>query len=583
MATPLYFTQTTPEVAMGHADQTIRGVEPTSSLVIRKLETARGSGVVNEVATSIGGPTGGLSLRGAATVDDVWLSDALSANVTISGTITFNLWGSESSMSANACFQVKVLRLDNTGAYVSLIANSERGTELATSNAANNWTVTATSTNMVKGDRIAIYVGWNDATSVNMGSGFTLTYYWNGTTAAASGDSYVQFNETLTFVTAAAAGTVIYPTDTVAEITPDSTNTDNKEAWTSRGGSAATCGINIFRQIDTSFPWDIVATDWRGTAGSLTFEPSSSTYSFATASLNTADGSAGGAWSNIGNVFATDAVYATVNGTAHQTLIGKTFGFSGAVGRVATVRSRVVGKNNNSSLSAALYSFDGTTRIGLLGIPNNTTSDSNMEGEAWDPVLTPAVVNAATFGIGWVDDNSTAVGYSCDSIQARIAYAKYYDWYTKKLTAFTLSDKITANLRVRLQNAPGGNAAVEIAVCNADGTGAVVYGRGIPCATASTLTETAYTCDIIGPNISVTDQQRIRIRFMRDATLGPITGAFATTVSTDQVFYNGPTGGASGDTFITFSQTLTEAVNPVPLAMDLFDRRTPRRRTIQRM
>ena len=69
-----------------------------------------------------------------------------------------------------------------------------------------------------------------------MGSGFTLTFWYDGPTAAASGDSYLTLTENLTFV-AEPAGTQVFPTDTAS---PVSTASVDREAWTSRGAGVQT-------------------------------------------------------------------------------------------------------------------------------------------------------------------------------------------------------------------------------------------------------------------------------------------------------------------------------------------------------
>ena len=182
MATPLYLISTVAEVNPGAEDE-------------RALSLTRGGGVVSSDATAtVLGPTAGVQIK-IGTVVACWISPPLAA-VTIAGTVTFNLWGLESANQANTAFDVLVQRLDNAGAVLSTISRSERGIELTTSALVNLWTATPTSTALSVGDRIKVTVFGNDAGGT-MASGRTFTLTYNGTSAAANGDSYVQFFETL--------------------------------------------------------------------------------------------------------------------------------------------------------------------------------------------------------------------------------------------------------------------------------------------------------------------------------------------------------------------------------------------------
>lgn len=198
----------------------------------RPLSLTRGSTLDNfDIANTVAGTTLGLEIPPAR----YFISPPLDADVTISGTITFNLWMNESNMAANAGAQCIIERVDSQGAIVSTVVNSEKGTELpVTTSAAQNWTATPTSTAFLKGDRIRIRVAANDGGGT-MASGYVVEHDYNGPTAAANGDSYVTFTETFGFLTTDPTTTTIYPTDTVSDIDPGGAGTDTKAAWTSRG------------------------------------------------------------------------------------------------------------------------------------------------------------------------------------------------------------------------------------------------------------------------------------------------------------------------------------------------------------
>jgi hypothetical protein len=123
-----------------------------------------------------------------------WMSEPLGA-VTISGTVTFNIRALQSALTVNTTVTAELYRCDINGKILSTIAAAAQGrTELGTTEAANNWTATPTSTSLSNGDRLAVRVFIDDA-------GGTTTV---GTTsivvagaAGATGDSYVQTTEFL--------------------------------------------------------------------------------------------------------------------------------------------------------------------------------------------------------------------------------------------------------------------------------------------------------------------------------------------------------------------------------------------------
>ena len=156
------------------------------------LLTALDIGFLVSSANTVTGPTAGVQVGNAK---HTWWYQVNA--VTISGAITKNFWMSESNMSANVGAQCIIDRCDSAGTFVSTVENSEKGTELpVTTRAAQNWnTGTVTSTNFADGDYIRVRVYGNDIGT--MATGFTFDLSAGGTTAAADGDSYVTFTETI--------------------------------------------------------------------------------------------------------------------------------------------------------------------------------------------------------------------------------------------------------------------------------------------------------------------------------------------------------------------------------------------------
>ncbi|HEY3413278.1 MAG TPA: hypothetical protein VGM51_09520 [Armatimonadota bacterium] len=177
-ATPVYLTDSASDINPGAETE---------------LATAftRGAGVQSATCTTTsGGTLIQLAKSGTAVT---WLTGPLNA-VTIAGTITFNCWAQESSNSANSTIKIKIERTNAAGAVQSVILDAAYGSELPTNNnTAKSWTGTPTSTGILAGERIKITI--KCVNSGTMGAGYTVTGYYAGTTAAASGDTYVSFTE----------------------------------------------------------------------------------------------------------------------------------------------------------------------------------------------------------------------------------------------------------------------------------------------------------------------------------------------------------------------------------------------------
>ena len=231
MATQLFFTNTTMPFPAGAEPNA-----PAGGLLVHtlygSLSPSRGSGVLSVNSSTVAGPTAGIVFNDSGL--PLFVSDPIDADVTISGTVTFNLRMSETNMAANAGAQCIVYWLKADGT-LALIINSEQGTELSTSEAARNWTATPTSSAMKKGDRLVVILAANDVGT--MASGYFVDCWYNGTAAGASGDAYVTFTENFAFQTAAPAGSQIFPTDTASTV---ATASVDREAWTSRGAGVQT-------------------------------------------------------------------------------------------------------------------------------------------------------------------------------------------------------------------------------------------------------------------------------------------------------------------------------------------------------
>ena len=246
MAQKVYLrTNTTGRTHLGNNSTSAAGAATTwkSSLA----STSPGAAAVNNYVDTVTGPTSGLEVGISSFFYTdpspfEFISEPLSADFTISGTVTFNIWGLESAMTNNAGFRVIVERLDSQLNIASTIVASTRGTELGTVNAVNNWTATPTSTNMLRGDRLRIRVIAIDTGGTMAAASQGVTMSSDGPTTAAAGDTYVQFNENLTFETTDPSGTQLFLTTTSAGIDPGSAI--ENEAWTSRGSGSTNSVTN---------------------------------------------------------------------------------------------------------------------------------------------------------------------------------------------------------------------------------------------------------------------------------------------------------------------------------------------------
>lgn len=202
--------------------------------------TSAGSGVVTSTTPTVAGATNGVEVVDATPRPFEWYSQPVSADVTISGAITGNIWAQESNMSANVAINFVVDKVDATTLAVTEIARSARTTELGTSRTVQNFTATpAAGVTLNKGDRLRLRIYGDDAGT--MGSGFTFTIGYDGNTGGADGDTYIEFTETFSFLTSDPSTTEIYLTDTASDV---ATASVDKEAWTSRGGGATTKATN---------------------------------------------------------------------------------------------------------------------------------------------------------------------------------------------------------------------------------------------------------------------------------------------------------------------------------------------------
>jgi hypothetical protein len=208
-----------------------------------------GAGPYQVQATTVAGPTSGIDFEQSGhPARSMWMSKPLKTAVTISGSITFNIWAHESNAAANATLRVVLKRVNAKSEIVSTIIDSTYGTELGTATAAKNWSATPTSTSMEVGDRIVGFVGTTDATGLTMASGHTVTMNYNATTSGGTGDSYFTTTESLGFFDPAShpftGPTTWYLRSTAADADITYGSTTKKAALSAAGSSIVTHGLS---------------------------------------------------------------------------------------------------------------------------------------------------------------------------------------------------------------------------------------------------------------------------------------------------------------------------------------------------
>lgn len=222
--------------------------------------TRGGVDVASSNEATVTGPTAGIEI-GNSSFPFQWITYPVDQDVTISGSITFNVWASESSMSANVAINVAVYKVAAVDQAITLIHKTVRTTELGTSAAAENWSETpGAGVALAKGDRLLVVFFGDDAGT--MASGFTFLIRYGGPTGGASGDTYVTFTETFAFTTATPAGTQLFLTDVAG---PAVGADVEKEMWTARGDGVNTAVRN------TLAGWT-AGVQWTDTAGGTNIE-----------------------------------------------------------------------------------------------------------------------------------------------------------------------------------------------------------------------------------------------------------------------------------------------------------------------
>lgn len=586
MATQMFFRDATASVHRGTNSAPFDG--GTTGWLTKLLQTTRGGSLATLTTNTIAGATSGREVtNGAGSADKIeWISEPVSADVTISGTITANIWVAESSMNANVAINVAIYRMAAITGALTLIVKSTRTTEEAvTTRAAANFTTGMTSgaytgVALSRGDRILIRIFGDDAGT--MGSGFTFVIGYNGATGAADGDSFVTFTETFGFEGTPSTQD-IYLTDTASSV-------DN----------------------------GVLDTGWL-TPGTVT----------------NVDRGGGNAWSGTGNLGAEDATYATAitDTVGTDYLRCQNWGVSLPVGSIVRgVQIEIVGHTNNGARDMSFHQVSSTG--GFAGEDTGpgtiTTGADQTKSHAGQDYYWGAIVEDGLAGtiitmtrselqdVDWGFDvwcpNTTADTISLDTVRVKVFYSTIYrtlemwtsrgasshsgghtaipngwdavggmcgaedptvpftsrrgggvQWVTKPLQAFTLGGMLRLNIRAKESGARTGLRA-EMYIVSQDGQTWTKWAQGICNINTNSAgelptSETALLVQLAGDDTAVTDGQRLGLRIFAEDTSNAAASALPSLTFT----YSGPTGGAAGDSFVSLNATLLELVSSLVL------------------
>jgi hypothetical protein len=135
-------------------------------------------------------------------------------------------------------------------------------------------------------------------------------------------------------------------------------------------------------------------------------------------------------------------------------------------------------------------------------------------------------------------------------------------WFSGPLAAVAISGSITVNLRGLESNAAA-NAAVGIIIDRCDGTGTVLSNILTLGSTVEYTTSDSAQNGAFPPSASATlvNGDRLKIT-LYIVNVGTMAGGFTVTNSLD-----GPTGSAAGDTFVTFTETISNYLVQTPVTL----------------
>lgn len=596
------------DIGLGTQRTTLSGATPTSWNGLA-INTVQGTSATTHSTPTVNGPTAGIEDNGT-TFPVNWISAPLDANVTIAAPIESNLRMSRSSASNNMGPQIVIERIDAQGVVQETVLNSEMGTENASTETVMNWSALPTSTAFNRGDRIRVRVAYNDAGGT-ASTGGTETFWFDGA-AGATGDSYIIFGDSLTFA-GTPAGTTIYPT-TVAMMDYSAVVLADAPVAYWRLDGASGNAVDLINGLVGTYGGTVTRNEPGAVIdGNTCFKPAAS--GRVTVSndvlINLADGPFSyEVWAKLTAIPGVGDISTLFSqGSDGEGCLRSWFGESGLLSFDKSGAGGTIVKSTVAIADAAWHHFvltkDGAASIAIYqdgvsvgGTITNLTLNSGTgsfrigaadgdtfqfngwldEMAIYSKVLTATQVlthyEAGRSYLAWTSRGSgattavrnTTAGWTTPLQITDVAGGTVLEWFTEPLVAFTLGGPVTVNVRGLESNAAANTSLrVEVAVCAADTSGATIWAT-LCHDKELTTSEAAYSFTLAGADTAVTSGQRLRIRVYIDDASEEGAGSGAMGASqTATLYYAGTSGGASGDTYLTFSQTLMQLF-PIPRA-----------------
>jgi Concanavalin A-like lectin/glucanases superfamily len=561
MAKTLYFTDVTPPTHRGNNDVGLFG--GAQFWYPKRLSEFRGvniSGGTGATGNTYAGPINGVEYYSAMALE--WISDPLAADFTIAGTITANLWASESDMNANIAINFLVEKIDGATGVLTQIVKSARVTEMALTTATvQNFTATPTSTACKRGDRLRVRIFMDDAGT--MGAGFTSTFWYDRQAVGVQGDSWIQFTENLQFSGSPGSGL-----ENAAVTSSEQTIGDGPATIriTQPFFATATTIDEIYVRLNkTGTPADNFIIEIQSdSAGNPSGTVVAAVATIAGPSM-AANVQTNYTFSNLG-----------ITGLTVGTLYHLVFRRSGAVDGVNYYMVAVAPGKLASNGPVSYYNGSSwiltTSPCTPLRISGTKFSTYYLTDTASD-VSGALIEKAAAQVRGSVSVSSTTNTVSGPTAGVQItnsAGGTALEWYTPPLLPITIGGAAKFNIRAAESASYRTSLRAEIAIVNNDGSGAVVWGstciEGLAAyggiGEISTAGDKAHYAWVAGAATAVADGKRLRFRIYLDDCADFAIGAGQTATIT----YNGATADAAGDTWVALPLVVTEkSTGPSPV------------------
>ena len=519
----------------------------------KMLTETRGGGTASVATPSVAGPTNGVEVA-ISGVPVEWLSEPLSADFTIAGTITLNLWAYENNMNDNVAINAVIDVIDGATGAITQIAKSARVTELAVgTSAVNNFTVAPTSTPCKKGDRLRVRVFGDDVGTMAVNAtGFTV--FWNSPTASVSGDSWVQFTENLTFDTAAPGATVQQLSKTTDWQLGQSTSQEKfSQPWVAVATTIHEISVALSKQ---GTPTDDLIIEVQSDSAGNPSGTVIATVATVPCSTLTTDVGEWKAYSNLG-------ITGLTIGATYHLVFRRSGTLTAFCPRVSSASSAVGGILNAKVLQTGSWIAFGIPLAFIIQGTGVSTYYLTDTAESINPGSAIEKKALTTRGSGVTTAvTNTAAGPTAGIQITASAGGTAIEWYTPPLEAFTLGGKAKVGTwAVESNAAANASLRADIAICNEDGSSPVIWGTAaIEASTASGEISSVSGFEVIawvsGDDTAVAEGKRLRFRILVE----DMPGLPLVTGHTVSVPYGSPTAGVSGDAYVILPAAVTEVV-----------------------